>query len=143
MQKAGRLHLLRSGSIATILLAASVTLQFILAGQKAASLVEALKTASPEQLPTLIQQADESWRSLDPLLQPLIEKANSADAAPSDRTAALPARLVLTALDSSQVKRLSDALLNGDLACVAPIRTRLRQYANDLRSQWLDILRND
>jgi hypothetical protein len=45
--------------------------------------------------------------------------------------------------DCSQVKPLSDTLLNGDLAYVAPIRTRLRQCANDLRPQWLDILRND
>ncbi len=143
MQKAERLHLLRSGSIAVILLVAGLTLQFILAGQKAASLVEALKTASPEQLTTLIQQADESRQSLDRLLQPLIDKATSADAAPSDRAAALPARLTLAARDSAQVKPLSDALLNGDLAYVEPIRTRLRQYANDLHSQWLDILRNN
>ena len=142
MQKAGRLHMLRSSSIAAILLVASLTLQSILAGQKAASLVEALRTASPEQLTTLIQQADESRRSLDPLLQPLIEKANATDASPSDRTAALPARLVLVDRDSSQVKPLKEALLNGDLAYVDPIRTRLRQYANDLRPQWLDILRN-
>jgi formylglycine-generating enzyme required for sulfatase activity len=143
MQKAGRLHLLRSGFIVAILLVASLTLQFILAGQKAASLVEALRTASPEQLTTLIQQADESRKSLDPLLQPLIQKADAADAAPSDRAAALPARLVLVGRDSSQVKPLSEALLNGDLAYVAPIRTRLRQYANDLRPKWLDILRNE
>jgi formylglycine-generating enzyme required for sulfatase activity len=143
MQKAGRLHLLRSGSIAAILLVASLTLQFVLAGQKAASLVEALRTASPEQLTALIQQADESRQSLDRLLQPLIQKADAADAAPLDRAAALPARLVLVGRDSSQVKPLSDALLNGDLAYVDPIRTRLRQYANDLRPQWLGILRND
>ena len=142
MQKAGRIHMLRTGSIVAILLAASLTLQFILAGQKAASLVEALKTASPEQLTTLIQQADESHRLLDRLLQPLIEKANAADAAPADREAALPARLVLAGRDSSQMKPLSEALLSGDLANVEPIRTRLRQYASELRPQWLEVLRN-
>jgi eukaryotic-like serine/threonine-protein kinase len=143
MQKAGRLHLLRSSSIAAILLVASLTLQFVLAGQKAASLVEALKTASPEQLTTLIQQADESRQSLDRLLQPLIDKASATDATPLDYAAAVPARLVLAGRDSSQVKALSDTLLNGDLAYVAPIRTRLRQYSNDLRPQWLDVLRNE
>ena len=142
MQKAGRMHMLRTGSIVAILLAASLTLQFILAGQKAASLVEALKTASPEQLTTLIQQADKSHRWVDRLLQPLIEKANAADAAPADREAALPARLVLAGRDSSQIKPLSDALLSGDLANVEPIRTRLRQYASELRPQWLEVLRN-
>jgi serine/threonine protein kinase len=135
MQKAGRIHMLWTGSIVAILLTASLTLQFILAGQKAASLVEALKTASPEQWTTLIQQADESHHLLDRLLQPLIEKANAADAAPADREAALPARLVLAGRDSSQMKPLSEALLSGDLASVEPIRTRLCQYASELRPQ--------
>lgn len=143
MQKGGRLHLLWWGSIVAILLVASLTLHFNLAGQKAASLVEALRTASPEQLTALVRQADESWQSLDRLLQPLIDKSNAADASPLDRAAALPARLVLAGRDSSQVKPLSEALLNGDLVYVEPIRTRLRQYANELRPQWLEILRND
>ena len=142
MLKAGHIHMLRTGSIVAILLAASLTLQFILAGQKASSLVEALKTASPEQWTTLIQQADESHHLLDRLLQPLIEKANAAAAAPADREAALPARLVLAGRDSSQMKPLSEALLSGDLANVEPIRTRLRQYASELRPQWLEVLRN-
>ncbi len=142
MQKAGRLHLLLSGSIVAILLVASLTLQFVLAGQKAASLVEALKTASPEQLTALVQQADESPHSLDRLLRPLIDKANAADADPIDHAAALPARLVLAGRDSSQVEHLSETLLSGELAYVAPIRTRLRQCASELRPQWLDVLRN-
>lgn len=142
MQKAGRLHVIRTGSLLTLLVAASFTLQWILAGQKAASLVEALKTASPEQLTALVQQADENPRSLDRLLQPLIDKTDAADADPADHAAALPARLVLAGRDSSQVKPLSEALLSGDLAYVAPIRTRLRPYASELRPQWLDVLRS-
>ena len=143
MQKAGRLHLLRTGAFVAILLIASLSMKFILDGQKTASLFEALQTASPEQLIRLVQQADESRNSLDRLLLPLIKKADAADAAPSDRAAALPARLVLARRDSSQVKPLSDLLLSSDLAHVEPIRTRLRQYANDLRPQWLDVFRND
>ncbi len=143
MQTAGRVHLLRSGSIAAILLVASLALQFILAGQKAASIVAALRTASPEEWTSLVQQADESQYSLNRLLQPLIDKSNSPDAAASDRAAALPARLVLVGRDSSQVNPLSDALLNGDLTYVTPIRTRLRQYAKNLRPQWLNVFRNN
>lgn len=142
MQKATRLHLLRSGSIAAILLAASFTLQFVLAEQKAASLVEALKTASPDQLTTLVAQADESRHSLAPLLQPLIDRAETETADSTDRMESIRARLVLAGRDSSHVPPLSETMLNGDLAMVAPIRTRLSQYANEMRPQWLDVLRN-
>ncbi|MCA9047845.1 MAG: formylglycine-generating enzyme family protein, partial [Planctomycetaceae bacterium] len=140
MQKAGRRHLVRTGSLLAIFLAVSLTFQFLLVRQRAASLVESLKTASPEQITALVRQADESLYSLTALLQPLLGKAAAPDAGPADRAAALPARLVLVGRDSTQVRPLSDSLLNGELAWVAPIRTRLSRYADDLRPEWIEVL---
>ncbi len=56
----------------------------------------------------------------------------------------LPAQLVLAGWDSSQAKSLSESIFTVDLAYLDPILTRLSQcqYASDLHSQWLEILRS-
>lgn len=139
MQKSGSLHALRCSIIMITLILGGLALKFVFARQQAESLVSALKTADPEQLSAVVQQADESQLPIERLLQPLIdmESENSAE-----RTSVISARLVLAKSDSSQVDPLVEELLSGDLAYVGPIRDRLRQYAGELRSRLLAVLRN-
>ena len=143
MRRAGRHHVGRTAVLVLCFLLAGATVQFILAGQKAASLVESLKTASPEQLIPLVEQADKTPRSLDRLLRPLIEQGDAANADAAAAAVALPARLVLVKHDVAQIKPLSEMLLAGDLDFVEPIRNRLQPHADVLRPQWIEVLRNE
>jgi len=143
MGAAGRWHALRSGMLLCVLLAVTFGVQWVIEQQRAMEFEKGLRVVKPDQLSEQLGQADTFGGRLEPLLRPLVEKADAQDATAQERTAALPARLVLVRNDKTQVPVLSEALLSGELPSVAPIRERLRLYAEELRPQWLEVLRDE
>jgi formylglycine-generating enzyme required for sulfatase activity len=142
LQTAGRLYAIRTGSILVVLLAVVFLVQSMLSARETAGLATAIQRAKADGLSQLLRQADARGPALDSQLRPLIAAADADSADSTTRMAAVPARLVLVARDRNQLAPLQDALLTGELAYVEAIRTRLRQYAAELRPQWLAVLRN-
>jgi serine/threonine protein kinase/formylglycine-generating enzyme required for sulfatase activity len=143
MRRAGRRHLLQSSSVTALLLAVFLGVRFVITSQRRTEFADSLRSVDPGKLTERLQQADDFGAALDSLLQPRVQQADEADATPAERLAALASRLVLVRRDQTQVPILSEVLLNGDLPYVAPIRERLRLYADKLRPQWLQLLRNE
>ena len=126
-----------------VLLMALIGVWFVLASQRRSEFARSLDSVNPGQLKEKLQEADEFGAALDPLLRLQVQRADKVDATAAERRAALPSRLVLVSRDQTQVPVLSEVLLSGELPYVAPIRERLRLYADELRPQWLGVLRNE
>ncbi|MFM8475604.1 MAG: SUMF1/EgtB/PvdO family nonheme iron enzyme [Planctomycetaceae bacterium] len=142
MRAAGRRHLICGTTIATVLLAAGLVLQFLLEARALDGLAGQIQNANPSGLTQLLDEADKQGPVLDERLRPIIQAADEPAADAATKLAAVPARLVVVVRDESQLHPLQDALLTGELTYVAPIRNRLRQFSGKLRPQWLELMRN-
>jgi serine/threonine protein kinase/formylglycine-generating enzyme required for sulfatase activity len=142
MRRAGKRHLLRTGTVLALLLIGFIASRYFVAIQRAKEFANSLPSVAPGRLMERLQQADRLGTTLVPLLRPLVIRADSPNAASAERLAALAARLALVPHDRSQVSVLSEELLGGDLAYVPPIRERLEKYAEELRPQWQTVLRD-
>jgi serine/threonine protein kinase/formylglycine-generating enzyme required for sulfatase activity len=132
-------------SFASILVAITLVVMAGYAATKQATakgLAESLPFLNAQDISAKIQDADAIGSAILPLLQQQIRSANIPQTSREDRLKNLPARLVLVKEDKAQIPFVVDAMLECDFAWIAAIRERLRPYAEELRPEWLRLLRD-
>jgi serine/threonine protein kinase/formylglycine-generating enzyme required for sulfatase activity len=147
MQRATRIHSLRSG-VAVASLMAIVFLGVVARGQvlrqqeatRIEGLVGTLLRAEPAQVPVIVKELESNPAVAAALLSPLVLMDAKTD---DERRSLLHARLGMVARDKSLVEPLLEELLTSKAVYIGPIREQLRPYAGELTQRLRAILRDN
>ncbi|MEI7702374.1 MAG: SUMF1/EgtB/PvdO family nonheme iron enzyme [Planctomycetia bacterium] len=147
MTVAAQKHLVRLGTIGSILLLAVALTFRVIAHRDAQSSVDKLTRAGAEDLTEVFPEIDSQQVYVAPLLRNVIldarEEGSETGGENSRGKALLHARLALVGWEASHVDWLVEQLLeHSDLEYVEPLRSRLHPFAARVAPRLLSVLRD-